>query len=234
MLARDPNDEGPTTLPALVLCLGLTSAALFLVLQLLDAVGPDPQRFFWLRVIVKPVPALALAALTLSAGGAARLVGAGLLLSACGDVLLELPGGFLPGLGSFLLGHLMYVAAFVRLAPGLHPALVLPFAGYAVVLMTVLDPHLGSMRVPVLAYAIVLSLMAWRAAARMPLAPRGRLRPLAGLLGAVFFMCSDTLIAIGRFVAPFTGERPSIMVTYWLAQVLIAISVVPARRNNGT
>src|SRR5512136_918240 len=44
-----------------------------------------------------------------------RLVLAGLLFSLCGDVFLMWPGDlFMPGLASFLVGHLCYLGAFTR------------------------------------------------------------------------------------------------------------------------
>ncbi|MEZ4302502.1 MAG: TMEM165/GDT1 family protein [Polyangiaceae bacterium] len=68
-----------------------------------------------LRLVAKPIPVLALAALAgASEGRYARILAAGLALGAVGDVLLEIgPRLFVAGLGAFLIGHVAYVVAFV-------------------------------------------------------------------------------------------------------------------------
>ena len=69
-----------------------------------------------LRLASKPVPALALAALVLSSrrDGYGTAVAGGLVLSAVGDALLELPGHFVGGLATFLCAHVAYTFAFLR------------------------------------------------------------------------------------------------------------------------
>ncbi len=51
-----------------------------------------------------------------------------------------------------------------------------------------------------------------------------------GLLGAVSFGASDTLIAFDRFAAPIPGVRWPIMILYWLGQSGIAASAQDPRR----
>ena len=83
----------------------------------------------WLRLVTKPLPALVLAAWVLQRNGRApgRLVCAGLVVSALGDLLLEM-GRFLPGLVAFLAAHVAYVAAFVCDEGRLRLLRLLPFA----------------------------------------------------------------------------------------------------------
>src|SRR4051794_10623723 len=72
--------------------------------------------------VTKALPILLLAALAWTTGGTyARLVGAGLACSAVGDVCLLSPDRFVPGLASFLVGHLCYLAAFALAGPALVP-----------------------------------------------------------------------------------------------------------------
>src|ERR1043166_5771646 len=54
------------------------------------------------------------------------LVFAGLLCSLCGDVWLVFPGGFVRGLASFLLAHLLYIGAFAPAGAG--GLMLVPFA----------------------------------------------------------------------------------------------------------
>src|SRR5689334_10466105 len=106
------------------------------------------------RVAAKPVPVLALAVLVLARGGDgyARAVAAGLGLSAIGDVLLEWPERFVPGLVAFLLAHVAYTIAFTRDERRLRAARALPFAVWLAAAFVWLRPGLGTMAGPVVAY----------------------------------------------------------------------------------
>jgi len=89
-----------------LLLAGVAAAAAFFFALATDRPG--------LRAWTKPVPVLCLAAWVgmRRPGATGRLVTAGLILSAAGDVLLEL-GLFLPGLLAFLTAHLGYVGGFL-------------------------------------------------------------------------------------------------------------------------
>jgi len=155
------------------------------------------------------------------------LVFVGLLWSLGGDVCLVFPGGFVPGLASFLIAHVLYIAAFVPdAAPDGRAWLVLvPFAGGGLGMLAYLWRHLGKDRVPVLVYVAVIVVMGWRAAARAMAPgvpePSGTL----ALVGATLFMVSDGVLAIDRFARRFEAADGVVMTTYYAAQVLIALSV---------
>ncbi len=175
-----------------------------------------------LRLLSKPVPALALAALVLSGrrdGDAAALAG-GLILSALGDVLLEVPGHFVAGLATFLCAHLAYTAAFVREERRLRIGRALPFSLWLLGAFVWIRPGLGEMTVPVVVYMLAIGTMMWRAAARWGDHPGAT----AALAGAVLFGLSDTLIAIDRFRVPLPGAPYAIILLYWAGQAGIAAS----------
>jgi alkenylglycerophosphocholine hydrolase len=178
-----------------------------------------------LRLVTKPLPALVLALwVTLRGHGAtSRGVAAGLLLSAAGDVLLEL-GLFVPGLLAFLAAQVSYTAAFVAARRRLLPARAVPFLVYGVGVLLTLRQGLGPMALPVGVYVAVICTMMWRAAARVgdPASPAAG--PWLGLAGALAFGASDTLIALDRFAAPIPGVSVPIMLLYWLGQWAIAAS----------
>lgn len=180
-----------------------------------------------LCLAVKPFPALALAAwVALSCPRPlGRLTAAGLVVSALGDLLLEV-GLFLPGLLAFLAAHLAYVAAF--LAADHRPALgrALPFLAWGAGALALLRPGLGPMTLPVAVYVAVICAMMWRAAARVGSPGTPALAALLGLAGAVAFGASDTLIAFNRFATPIPGARWAIMILYWLGQTGLATSAV--------
>src|SRR5205814_2438355 len=87
------------------------------------------------------------------------LVFAGLLCSLGGDVWLLFPRGFVAGLASFLLAHLLYIAAFAPGAPWHAPARVppAPFVLVSPVAPRPLWAPLGPDRAPGPVYAAALA-----------------------------------------------------------------------------
>lgn len=188
--------------------------------------------FGWLALVSKPVPVLCLAAIVWRANAtpARRWLIAGLLLSALGDLILALPAAldtsagpsvgqssFMAGLGAFLVAHLCYVAWFMALDRRWHLARLAAPLVYAGGLLAILWPYLGPMLVPVLAYAVVITLMLWRALA----AADGRgaaILQAPAAWGAILFVLSDSLIALNRFVEPLPLATLLIMLTYWSGQ----------------
>jgi len=180
-----------------------------------------------LCLVVKPVPALALAAWVAlrCLRPLGRLTAAGLVVSAVGDLLLE-TGHFLPGLLAFLAAHVAYVAAFLTADRRIALGRALPFLAWGLGAFATLRPGLGPMAVPVAVYVAVICTMMWRAAARVGSPGTPALAAALGLAGAVAFGASDTLIAFNRFAAPIHGVRWPIMILYWLGQSGIAASAV--------
>lgn len=144
---------------------------------------------------------------------------AGLVLCWLGDGLGAL--GFLVLLGCFLVGHLAYLVA---LWPTRHrswvwrPAGLLHVAVLALGLVLVV-PLAGSLRLPVVAYGVVLAAMALLATAAGP----------AGVLGGLLFMVSD--LSLGRFAfsGADVGDGPRALLvigTYVPAQVLLLLGVL--------
>lgn len=173
-------------------------------------------------VALKALPICALMAVAWDnlAGGLRLAVLAALAFSALGDITLEL-GVFLLGLGAFLLAQLTYAGIFV--SRRVFDATSCARAAGVVVMMAASSaaiwPHAGDMQLPVAFYMTAISLMGLAAAMHA--------RPSAMLLaGAVIFMVSDSLIGYNRFVAPLPGARQWIMVTYYLAQVLLVCGVI--------
>lgn len=185
------------------------------------ALGAPP-----LRLLAKPVPALCLAVVVLTErrDRYTRAIAAGLVLSALGDVLLEWPARFVPGLVSFLGAHVAYTVAFLSDERRLRLGRAVPFAIWLLAAFVWLRPGLGDMRLPVVFYMLAIGTMMWRAAARFE-GPGAVLNgAAAALAGAVLFGLSDTLIAIDRFRAPFPGARYAIILLYWAGQAGIAAS----------
>ncbi|MGH2783952.1 MAG: lysoplasmalogenase [Actinomycetota bacterium] len=147
-----------------------------------------------------------------------------LVLSLAGDVFLMLPrDAFVAGLGSFLLGHVAYIAGFLLEPRTLRASLLAVIAvvlGAAVIGRRILTAARASdtpaIVGPVAAYMTVISAMVVAAA--------GTGEPVA-IAGAVIFFSSDAMIAWDRFVTPFRWARPLIMATYHVAQALLVVSL---------
>jgi uncharacterized membrane protein YhhN len=151
----------------------------------------------------------------------------GLAFSLAGDCFLMFPGFFIPGLVSFLMAHLFYIALFrqgVAWFPSLR-ALVVTL-GFGVAMYAFLFNGLNPvLRVAVAAYVIVIALMAAQAIGRAFV-----LRDKASVavaVGAGFFMVSDALLATNKFAFPLPMAQFWVLATYYAAQLLIACNAVP-------
>ena len=147
-----------------------------------------------------------------------------LVLGLAGDVFLMLPDRFLiPGIAAFLLGHLAYVVGFrfagfnvAGLIIGLTIAAVTAGLLLRRILSALEQSGRTSLRYPVLAYAIVISLMTVSATAS------GNLVAAAG--GLLFFF-SDVIFAWYRFVKPVRWGQPVNIVMYQTGQALLVLSL---------
>jgi uncharacterized membrane protein YhhN len=188
-------------------------------------------RLFRIEYLLKPA-ALALltaAAVTADLGVAKPWVVAALVFGLLGDVGLMRSDGetdppFIAGLASFLLGHICYVIAFVRVgvrAVDLLAGLLVIVGVAGLALPRVLRGAARSAGRPfgyvVAGYAAMLSAMA---------ACGVGTGLVATAIGAVLFLVSDTLIAHDRFVARLPHGSLLIIVSYHGAQFLILIGLL--------
>ncbi len=147
-----------------------------------------------------------------------------LVLGLAGDVFLMLPDDYLiPGIAAFLAGHVAYAAGFrfVGFAIfGLVAGLVIVAATAVLFLHRILSAvesgGRAQLRNPVIAYAIVISLMTVSATAS------GNLVAAAG--GLLFFF-SDVIFAWYRFVKPVRWGQPVNIVMYQAGQALLVLSL---------
>ena len=155
------------------------------------------------------------------------LLVAGLAFSLAGDCFLMLPGFFIPGLVSFLVAHLFYIALFKQgvgwFPSGRALAITLGFGGamYAF-LYNGLNPVL---KIAVAAYVVVIALMAAQAIGRAVLV-RDK-SAVAVAIGAAFFMLSDSMLATNKFAFEFPMAQFWVLATYYVAQALIACNAAP-------
>ena len=175
-----------------------------------------------------------------------KLIYAALFFSWLGDIFLMFPRNgndssakllFIFGLISFLIAHINYSIYFINeikdktkvtLLVG-KPYLILPFCVFGIVLLSILYPSLGVMKLPVTCYTIIIMLMAMTAFNRKNLVNSTSF--LLVFIGALIFVVSDSCIAINVFYKPFEFARIAIMSTYTIAQFLIIYGVIKANEK---
>lgn len=149
---------------------------------------------------------------------------AGLLFSILGDIFLMLPKDrFVYGLISFLAGHVCYVVAFLHVPGGgeveiwVIGVLLLIAIFYLVKLSKGVFRSGGFMLfLAVTAYVAIITSMVWAAFYTQ--------QPII-IAGAILFFFSDAILAWDRFVGKLTYRNFLVMIPYYLAQYLFAISL---------
>ncbi|KAM3183658.1 hypothetical protein ACTXT7_009909 [Hymenolepis weldensis] len=146
----------------------------------------------------------------------------GLLFCSIGDIFLvyDIEEFFISGLVAFAIGHGFYIIAY-----GFKP-LRLPLFLPLIVAFLIMNYHFasvlrGSLVYAIPAYSFILSTMIWRA---VSLAVENSSYSLA--LGCILFGVSDALLGINVFLKPLERLRYSVMSTYYLGQLCIAISTL--------
>ena len=163
-----------------------------------------------------------------------------LTLSWVGDIILMFADKgelyFIAGLIAFLLSHISYIILFSKqLKINLKKSKIIFWVGvtaiafYLIVIMLILLPSLGDLKIPVFVYALTISIM-------LLFALKGFLnwqKPANSyiLIGAIVFVASDSLLAFDKFYAPLQYSSLLIMATYLLAQYLIVIGILKLNKK---
>lgn len=143
----------------------------------------------------------------------------GLFFSMIGDGTLH---WFIVGLSAFLIGHLFYIAGFLKHYTFsltrfsiLIPLLLFSiFIGNRLVTSLKLD-HNEGLIIPVIAYITVIAMMAL-------LATMTENNWVA--IGSILFVISDSILAWNKFISPIGYSGILVMTTYYSAQFFIAHS----------
>lgn len=150
-----------------------------------------------------------------------------LTFSWIGDVILLFADKgeiyFILGLVAFLVSHVFYIVLFSKQTISKTISNKLSFgAGIGLILLyffgmiTTLGPKLGSLTIPVVIYAVVISTMlfyALKGSFQWNTIPYQSV-----LIGAVFFIASDSILAFNKFYQPLPYASLLIMITYLGAQ----------------
>lgn len=215
---------------------------LFWVLALLDIISLiadlKPAHYV-VKIMLVPVLIILLNSAKNSRGK--KILLTGLIFSWIGDGLLLFESQhsmfFIAGLASFLTTHIFYIIYFLSISSATvsllkkQPVWILPVIAYGASLVWFLFPHLGPMKIPVIAYAAVISTMLI-----CSLHAYGKVNEAAGklyVLGALAFVLSDSLLAINKFYQPTPYAGVFIMLTYCAAQYLIVSGFMRIKKGLG-
>jgi uncharacterized membrane protein YhhN len=224
------------------LLLPLFIVSVFLLIRAQERAPRDERQIkIWKPLSTALVIAVCVLSLTLPADRIdstyTLLIGIGLLFSLAGDVLLidqTHPRAFIAGLAAFLVAHLVYIAGFTYLQSSRHLgvnttgeiASGLALAVAAIAIYRYLSPGLGSMRVPVIAYMAIISIMVHRAIALALVETSPVAYPALVVAGALLFYVSDAILAVNKFRFDGKLSRASLwnLSAYYAGQMLIALS----------
>lgn len=139
---------------------------------------------------------------------------------------------FFAGVGGFFLSQVTYMQVFRKYSVddnngilSRNPLLILPFLAYLAGIYFILYPYLdGIMKLVVAVYAVSLIGMSAAAFNRKGLMENKSFLILFG--GSIFFVISDSLLAINKFAVPIPLEGFWVMASYMLAQYMIMMGLV--------
>ncbi len=195
----------------------------------------------WLRLeyFVKPAVMVVLFLwLWTSVGlnGASFWFGVGILLSLTGDVLLmiSLDRLFLAGLVVFLLAHVAYLVGFNIPIPGISAwgfflAIMVGLGGTRVIrriLVPLAVNGQGRMRMPIIVYGVVISLMLLSAMLKLTDFTWNATAAALVSVGAFLFYISDIILAWNKFVSPIQHGRIYNIAAYHLGQIVLIAGVI--------
>ena len=148
----------------------------------------------------------------------------GLVFSMLGDIsLVWRTKYFIAGMIFFGIAQTFYVIAFGFHKKRPFTALVCIVAGSTIDFYILPGIKETLMKYLVVTYTVLIFTMIWRAFDRY--VSHECNRNLYGLIGAIIFAASDLIIAVDKWSFPISGSSAYVMITYYLAQFLIALSV---------
>ena len=189
----------------------------------------------WLKYSFQPLATLLILAIPVTQfikhpSPYAFWISTGLFFSLFGDILLMFPDRFfLHGLAAFLMAHIAYLIAFTREAkfPARLSIWLIYLAGVACFFLLAIFPKLPTgLRLPIIVYMFFAVSMAAQSMGRFLIL--NSIPDALAAFGAILFVLSDSLLAFDRFRSPLPAPAFFVLIPYYLAQWLIALSTQPS------
>jgi uncharacterized membrane protein YhhN len=162
-----------------------------------------------------------------------------LIFAWLGDMFLLIPGNsplyFQLGLGSFLIMQIAYIRLFSSQSSAGYFNVdqwfslpIIPVLIYIVGFLAFLVPLISvALYVPVGLYALALGAMLYAAYLRKMDSSYYLI-----FIGAIFFVISDSLLALAKFYFSFSGNSIYVMFTYIMAQLLLILGLCKLQPKN--
>lgn len=148
----------------------------------------------------------------------------GMLFAIAGDILLLYPENFFKyGLLSFSLTHIFYASAFFYLGTNVQFLYLFPVGVAMIIFYVMLAKFLGNYKLPVIYYAVVISIMLF--AAICYYVEIKNMVSTVILTGALLLVISDVILAWNKFKKKFNSAEIWILTTYYTGQLLLALSI---------
>lgn len=213
---------------------------LFFVIVLFEIITGSKETLQIAHYVAKPAIVISLIFLFIKTSDGIsksikRITLLALVFSLLGDIFLMFvehsPHFFTVGLVAFLLAHIMYILVFLKQKNKQKSMVffVVLLLVYASGLFYLLKDGLGAMLVPVIIYMIVILSMATSAFLRKGIVNSNSYNLV--FIGAIFFMISDSILALNKFYQPLPFSNISIMLTYALAQLLIVLGLLRLKKG---
>lgn len=228
-LSSHPNQSN-MTIPTNISKYSKITLAIFIIVSIMDMYGVITQDIN-IRYIFKPLVISSLLAYYLISSTKKNITYIiALLLCLTGDIFLMFRGSlnFILGLVSFLTAHILYIAILIKLSGQWNRnkliKSIIPFSLVFIVLISILFKNLGTMLAPVIFYGLTICTMG-TLSLYFYLKSNSR-ASLIFLLGSCFFILSDSLLAINKFLTSQYIFGILVMSTYIIAQYLICKSML--------
>jgi len=167
----------------------------------------------WLIKIL-PVATLIIVAIKIQPCKISKLFITGLIFSLIGDFILDYyqTQGFIFGLAAFFIAHLFYIFSLGKWSISSKMTIVsLLVITYGSIVCYLIYPQLANLKIPVLAYMLILLVMC--------LSCLFSVRTNVWLLlGGLSFVVSDSIIGLNKFYSEIPLSGTLIMSSYYLAQ----------------
>jgi uncharacterized membrane protein YhhN len=159
---------------------------------------------------------------------------AGLIFSLAGDIFLMLSREqFISGLVSFLAAHFLYLVGLNAVQPPVNLASLIllfvvgipSFEIYRRVATSLDKGDMKALKLPVLAYTLVISLMLFSALLTLVRPEWAAFPALLVSCGALLFYLSDSILAWNKFVSPLPWASLFVIITYHVGQFGIILGV---------
>ncbi|MEP3209763.1 MAG: lysoplasmalogenase [Maribacter sp.] len=189
------------------------------------------------RILSKPLLLLSLLAYFVVQAQSRRnttfyLMFGALFCSLLGDIFLLFENRsslfFTLGLAAFLVAHLLFTLTFIKKWNKKKPSnfwlISVVLVAYGALLFYILKDSLGALKVPVAVYILGILAMVISAFRRKGYVPKSSFGLV--FIGALFFVLSDSILAINKFMVAIPLSHIFIMGTYATAQYLITKGIL--------